>query len=210
MIELELKYELDGVPNAVEKLKINKKKEQKDIYYDTPNYDLIRGGNFLRIRNEKSLEFKLFAGDSTHLFCQETDFNLDNIDSDKEKINSILSSLKLKTVKDLNSFNQICDYNNLKILAPIVKQRTSYEYKNNSTISIDIVNNLGLYLEAEIMLDNDSLSNSEADKIKSQFITDLQNSGILTGREKSVNIGYVELYLLKYNLEAYNLGLYKI
>ena len=43
--------------------------------------------------------------------------------------------------------------------APIVKQRTSYEYKKNSTISIDIVNNLGLYLETEIMLDNDSLSN---------------------------------------------------
>ena len=210
MIELELKYELTTIPTSVTDLKIIKKKNQEDIYYDTPNYDLIRGGNFLRIRNNKRLEFKLFAGDTSHLFCEETDFELDEITSNQQQINSILSSINLKTVENLNSFEQIVTINNLEVLAPIIKSRTSYKFNNYSTISIDQVDNLGLFLEAEIMIDKESLSNDEANQIKKDFISDLHNSNILNGNEKSVNIGYVELYLLQHNIEAYNLGLYKI
>ena len=95
MIELELKYELTTIPTSVMDLKIKKQKNQEDIYYDTPNYDLIRGGNFLRIRNNKRLEFKLFAGDTSHLFCEETDFELDKITSNQQQINSILSSINI-------------------------------------------------------------------------------------------------------------------
>ena len=67
-----------------------------------------------------------------------------------------------------------------------------------------------MYLEAEIILDNDTLSEEEASMIKVIFIKDLQKSGILTGRENDVNIGYVELYLLKHNIDAYNSGIYKL
>ncbi len=210
MIELELKYELNNIPKAVKKYEIIKTKEQKDIYYDTPNYDLIRKGNFLRIRDEKRLEFKLFAGDTTHLFCNETDFELDELASNSKNINDILSSIDLKAVNNLNCFEQICNINNLKVIAPIKKNRTSYKYSDNSTISIDKVDDLGFFMENEIMIDCESLSDSEAIRIKNQFISDLEKSQILLGNEKQVNIGYVELYLLKYNLEAYNLGLYKV
>ena len=72
------------------------------------------------------------------------------------------------------------------------------------------MDNLGLFLEAEIMIDNNSLSNAKGDLIKKTFVKDLQSAKILTGNEKPVNIGYVELYLLKYNIEAYNLGIYKL
>ena len=95
-------------------------------------------------------------------------------------------------------------------MSPIIKYRTSFEYKENTTISINIVDDLGMYLEAEIMLDNDALSEEEASMIKEIFIKDLQKSGILTGRENDVNIGYVELYLLKHNIDAYNSGIYKL
>ena len=176
MIELELKYELTTIPTSVMDLKIIKQKNQEDIYYDTPNYDLIRSGNFLRIRNNKRLEFKLFAGDTSHLFCEETDFELDEITSNQQQINSILSSINLKTVENLNSFEQIVTINNLEVLAPIIKSRTSYEFNNYSTISIDQVDNLGLFLEAEIMIDKESLSNTEAYQIKKDFISDLHNS----------------------------------
>ena len=209
MIELELKYELDSIPSGINELPLIKGKKQEDIYYDTPNYDLIRNGNFLRIRNGRRLEFKLFAGDKSHLFCQETDFDFDKFDDNKESINSILSSLSLKTVDNLNSFEQILDVNNLEVLSPIIKYRKSYKY-NDSTISIDEVDNLGLFIEAEIMIDVDSLSSSQAEDIKKQFISELKSSNILTGKEKCVNIGYVELYLLKYNKKAYDLGIYKI
>ena len=210
MIELELKYELNTIPSSVGKLKIIKQKEQEDIYYDTPNYDLLKKGNFLRVRDGKRMEFKLFAGDTSHLFCQETVYNLDSFDSNQENINKILASLDLKPVENLNSFKQICDINNLQILCPIVKHRTSYTYDENCTISIDQVDNLGLFMEDEIMINSESLSTSQANQIKEQFVTNLQNSEILTGNEKKVNVGYVELYLLKHNIEAYNLGMYKI
>lgn len=210
MIELELKYELNTIPSSVGKLKIIKQNEQEDIYYDTPNYDLLRKGNFLRVRDGKRMEFKLFAGDTSHLFCQETVYNLDSFDSNQENINKILASLDLKPVENLNSFKQICDINNLQILCPIVKHRTSYTYDENCTISIDQVDNLGLFMEDEIMINSESLSTSQANQIKEQFVTNLQNSEILTGNEKKVNVGYVELYLLKHNIEAYNLGMYKI
>ena len=210
MIELELKYELNTIPSSVGKLKIIKQNEQEDIYYDTPNYDLLKKGNFLRVRDGKRMEFKLFAGDTSHLFCQETVYNLDSFDSNQENINKILASLDLKPVENLNSFKQICDINNLQILCPIVKHRTSYTYDENCTISIDQVDNLGLFMEDEIMINSESLSTSQANQIKEQFVTNLQNSEILTGNEKKVNVGYVELYLLKHNIEAYNLGMYKI
>ncbi len=210
MIELELKYELDTIPSSVGKLKIIKQKEQEDIYYDTPNYDLLKKGNFLRIRDGKQMEFKLFAGDTSHLFCQETVFALDSFNSNQKNICKILVSLGLKPVENLNNFKQLCDINNLQILCPIVKHRTSYAYDENCTISIDQVDNLGLFMEDEIMINSESLSTSQANQIKEQFITNLQNSEILTGNEKKVNVGYVELYLLKHNIEAYNLGIYKI
>ena len=164
----------------------------------------------MRVRDGKRMEFKLFAGDTSHLFCQETVYNLDSFDSNQENINKILASLDLKPVENLNSFKQICDINNLQILCPIVKHRTSYTYDENCTISIDQVDNLGLFMEDEIMINSESLSTSQANQIKEQFVTNLQNSEILTGNEKKVNVGYVELYLLKHNIEAYNLGMYKI
>lgn len=210
MIELELKYEINSIPSSIGNLEIIKENNQKDIYYDTPNYDLLRNGNFLRIRDDKRLEFKLFAGDTSHLFCQETVYNLDELNTNEEKINQILTSIGLKSVENLNNFTQIADINNFQILSPIVKHRISYKYNENSTISIDTVENLGLFMETEIMIDSETLSTEEANQIKDQFIINLQNSGILTGNEKNVNIGYVELYLLKHNIEAYNLGIYKI
>ena len=193
----------------MEELEIIKDKEHVDNYYDSTNYDLIRNGNFLRIRDDKRLEFKLYAGDDSHLFCQETDFDLDKLESNKDKINEILTAIKLKPVEDLTDFKQIMDNNDFKVLCPIIKHRVSYEYGDDCTISIDTVDDLGLYMENEIMIDSEELSNEEADIIKKEFIDRLKKASILTGDEKSVNIGYVELYLLKHNIDAYNLGKYK-
>ena len=210
MIELELKHEMKSIPKVLGELDIIKEKDQVDIYYDTHNYDLLRNGNFLRIRNDKRLEFKLYAGDDSHLFCQETDFDLDKLSNNKDKINNILMGIGLKTLDNLTSFKQIIDSNGLIVLSPIIKHRTSYKYDDNITISVDKVDNLGIYMESEIMIDKNNLSSNEADKIKEELVSSLKKASILTGKEKSVNIGYVELYLLKHNIEAYNLGKYKV
>lgn len=209
MIELELKHEIKSIPKVLGELDIIKEKDQVDIYYDTHNYDLLRNGNFLRIRNDKRLEFKLYAGDDSHLFCQETDFDLDKLSNNKDKINNILTGIGLKTLDNLTNFKQIIDSNGLIVLSPIIKHRTSYKYDDNITISVDKVDNLGIYMESEIMIDKNDLSSNEADKIKEELVSSLKKASILTGKEKSVNIGYAELYLLKYNIEVYNLGKYK-
>ena len=209
MIELELKYEIETIPKVLKNYEIINKKEQIDIQYDTPNYDLIYKGNFLRIRDGKRLEFKLFAGDTSHLYCKETDFELDQLSNNKDIINELLKSINLKTVEDLNTFNQIIESNNFIVLSPIIKHRTTYKYDEECTISIDEVDDLGLFMECEIMIDINSLSEEKANKIKEQFISKLKGSKIITGKEKNVNIGYVELYLLKHNIKAYNLGIYK-
>lgn len=69
MIEIELKYELESKL----KLDLNNSFEKivEDIYYDTSDYKLLRSGNFLRIRNNKSLDFKLNADDLGHLYCKK-------------------------------------------------------------------------------------------------------------------------------------------
>ena len=209
MIELELKYKISTLPSSFKKLKIVKEKDQKDIYYDTPNYDLIRTGNFLRIRNNNRLEFKLFAGDTSHLFCRETDFDLDKINDNSSQINEILCSLSLNSEKFLTDFKQIIELNDLTVLAPIIKHRVTYQFDDISTISIDEVEGLGLFMEAEIMVDEEKISIAKANKIKKQFIDKLTDSKILGGSEEIVKIGYVELYLLNNNKKAYDLGMFK-
>ena len=84
MIELELKYKLTHIPEATVKLEKVKTKAQTDIYYDTQDYDLIRKGNFLRVRNGEKLEFKVDLDDASHLYCKETVFKIKEI---KQNIN---------------------------------------------------------------------------------------------------------------------------
>ncbi len=209
MIEIELKFEIDNISERIKDLEIIKERDQEDIYYDTPNYDLLRGGNFLRIRNKKRLEFKLNVGDLSHIFCKETDFDLDKLDTQKDIINELLVSIGLNKVDNLSTFQQIIDANKLIVLAPIIKHRTTYKFDDISSISIDQVQDIGLFMENEIMVDNDDLKTDQAQVIKRKFVKRLTDANILTGKEKYVNIGYVELYLLKYNYEVYQLGIYK-
>lgn len=115
MIEIELKFELKNKINPT--LKPDFIKEVEDIYYDTKDYKLLRNG--------KQLDFKLSANDLTHLYCNETNYQLN--DSNMEDISGVLNSIgvdiDLKCVDDL--------FSNLDVLAPIKKKRTSYNLEEN-------------------------------------------------------------------------------
>lgn len=199
MIEIELKYELESKL----KLDLNNSFEKivEDIYYDTSDYKLLRSGNFLRIRNNKSLDFKLNADDLSHLYCKETNFDLN--DSNIDSINSILNSLgideKFEGIADLKS--------KLGVLAPIKKKRTTYNLEDSVVMSMDEVNDLGTFLEIEYDLDEDELYNG--DEYKKLLIEILKKYHIYDKLSREVHIGYVELYLEKYNTEAYELGIYQ-
>lgn len=199
MIEIELKFELKDKIN----IDITKEKSKmvEDIYYDTKDYKLLRKGNFLRIRNGNQLDFKLSANDLTHLYCKETNYELDN--SNIKEINDVLNSLgvdaNLKTIDDL--------FANLVVLAPIKKKRYSKTLEENVVMVLDEVDDLGNFLEIEYDLDKDTVDDS--DYYKNLLIDILKKHNIYNDSFREVHIGYVELYLKKHNIEAYKLGLYQ-
>lgn len=206
MIELELKYEISSSKESLKELEVRSNKKQIDIYYDTNNYNLLKKGNFLRLRNNKCLEFKLGGEDDRHLFCKELTFDITlstfNINDVLEVLQKLNINIIAKTIDELLS--------NLSILATIEKERTSYNFEDNCTISIDIVRDLGMFLEAEIMIDKDKLTKEDAKNIEDELLNKLAKYNILNKNDKRVNVGYVELYLLKYNKKAYELGMFKI
>lgn len=199
MIEIELKFELKNKLNI--NLKPDSIKEVEDIYYDTKDYKLLRNGNFLRIRNDKQLDFKLSANDLTHLYCNETNYQLN--DSNMEDISGVLNSIgvdiDLKCVDDL--------FSNLDVLAPIKKKRTSYNLEENVVMVIDEVEDLGTFLEIEYDLDAEKID--DASYYENMLVEILKKHSLYDDSMRKVHIGYVELYLKKHNMEAYKLGLYQ-
>ncbi len=201
MIEVELKYKLKSFPK-VEFPLIEERKEE-DIYYDTKNYDLLKKGNFLRIRNQEKLDFKLSTNDLTHLYCKETRFSFNPFPS--SKIEEVFHNLKL----DISFTNYEEFKKNLIVLAPIIKNRKTYKIGENITMVLDEIDNLGYFLEIEYDVDQNSITDEEGKKYKEILIDILKENQLLREEDVKVTIGYVELYLKKYNIEAYHLGLYQ-
>lgn len=201
MIELELKYKLNRKPNIQEK--ITKENDVEDIYYDTQDYTMLRNGNFLRLRNKKSLDFKLNTNDKTHLYCKETNFSVDKFEV--EAVSNVLKNIgintKFKTLDEL--------LKQFQILAPIIKHRKSYNLEDNIVMVIDEVKDLGTFLEIEYDIDKESITKEEADYYKDYLVNILKKREFITSDDEEVHIGYVELYLKKYNVDAFNLGIYK-
>lgn len=201
MIELELKYKLNKIPDITEK--ISDEKEVEDIYYDTSDYKLIRKGNFLRLRNKKSIDFKLSTNDLTHLFCKETNFSIDKFKG--KEITEVLNNIGVNI--EVSSFDELIKA--LNILAPIKKHRKVYQLEPNVVMVIDKVEELGIFLEIEYDIDKESITQEEAVYYKKYLVDILKKKNLISDADEEIHVGYVELYLKKYNMNAYNLGLYK-
>ncbi len=201
MIEIELKYEFKKEIKG--ELKPNKEQIIEDMYYDTKDYQLLRNGNFLRARNKKQIDFKINANDNSHLFCQETNFSY--VDESVLEIRKLLKELGVDI-----SFDAISElFENLEVLAPIRKKRSIYELEENVIMVIDEVEDLGTFLEIEYDYDGDTITKEKGEYYKNYLKDILKKNNLLNENMVEVKIGYVELYLKKYNNEAYNLGIYK-
>ena len=206
MIELELKYQITEIPALIGQLKLVSQKKQKDIYYDTDAFDLLKNGNFLRVRNNKKLEFKLDIKEGGHLFCKETTFDLESIN---KRISEILELLKELGI-DIKANNSSELFGQLSVLTVVEKTRKEYSFQNNCTIAIDYVKDLGNFIEIEIIVDKDNIGLKEAEKLKNELICKLINAEILSKSAKPTNVGYVELLLLQFNKKAYEFGKFKM
>ncbi len=210
MIELELKYKVSDFPKSLKNLEVLKEKFQSDIYYDTKDFKLISGGNFVRVRNGKRLEFKLGTIDTTHLYCEEKNFELNEFLSRQEDIKNVLLATGLTNVKSANSFEEFLAVNGFEVLAPIDKQRKEFRLGENITVAVDDTKGLGLFVEAEIMIDADRLTEVEATKAKNLLQEKLKAFEILNDEAQEVRVGYVELFLMEYNRPAYDAGIFKL
>ncbi len=201
MIEVELKYKLNSFPKV--DFPLVEERREEDIYYDTKNYDLLRNGNFLRIRNQEKIDFKLSTNDLTHLYCRETRFPFSPFPS--EKIEEVFQNLKL----DISCYNYEEFKEKLIVLAPILKKRKTYKINDSITMVLDEIEDLGYFLEIEYDVEQESITEEEGKKYEDILISVLKENKLLQEENKKVSIGYVELYLKEHNIEAYHLGLYQ-
>lgn len=208
MIEFKLKFRITKTPAALSKFKETGKSVQKDFYYDTADYTLIQSGNFLRVRNDKKIDFKLNIGDKHHLYCQETSFLSEDIAPNNNDFLSIFKALNIKPNLEFTDFDSFVKNNSLTVLAPIIKHRTCYKIDDTMSVTIDKVPDLGTFMEVEMMFD-DSYVIKDKHELRDQIIKRLKELNLYGDKLEAINIGYVELYLLKNNRAAYELGIYK-
>ena len=207
MIEIELRFKIANEPD-LNNLIFKKDKIQKDVYFDTPDYKMFLGGNFMRTRNDKRIDFKLDIGDTEHNYCQETSFDVADINGKNINFTNVFKELGIDINTNFTNFDGFISVNNFIIFCPIVKQRKVYTTsKSNIIISIDKVENLGFFLEAEVTIDDNDLSDKNA--IVADIKKFLVDNKLICPKDVEQKIGYVELYLMEHNPKAYKLGKFK-
>jgi len=97
--------------------------------------------------------------------------------------------------------------NDLQVLATIDKHRREYKF-NDMTIALDDAKDLGLFIEAEMMI-SDATPAPKIYELKEKMRANLTRHGILPPDAEEIRVGYVEMYLMRRNRAAYELGLYK-
>lgn len=203
MVEIELRFEVKKLPLL--KLPLKNEKRILDIYYDTPDYQLIVSGNFLRNRNNNKVDFKLDIGDTDHDFCKETRFDFSPFNN-HDALKAVFDSINVNFSKNFNNFEEFLHVNKLIPLAVIDKNRKTYVI-GDITISLDDCKDIGYFIEAEVNIEDGKAFDIAA--IKKYIKEVLIRNKIIDFSAKPVSIGYVELYLKKHNLTAYNFGKYK-
>jgi adenylate cyclase class IV len=203
-LEVELKFQvLDELrtKNFLKNLKFLGEKRTIDVYLDTKDGDLYKRGIFIRIRDNKKLEFKFNLADiqskefSKHEHCDEFSFPLPLTQDSIRKINEVCRILGLKealSLEELKSKNNLID----SIVIDKARQKFTdgkFEY------SFDDVKDLGKFLEVEYRASSDE----DVEKIKEEMREKLKGLNL-----KLITTGYNELYWRKNNFELYLQGRY--
>lgn len=178
-----------------------------DEYYDhVDSYDLFLKGIFLRMRIEPhrtAFEFKFGTRDmkvtDQHVYCQEESFELTTLSNSLERLERTASSIGLLWGNNIKNIREFISLNNLGPFMKISKVRHTYKL-DRLLISWDKCEELGEFIEIES-------SEMEDDKV-AQTISKME---ALTKNYqlKRINIGYVELYLKKFQPHLYERGRFK-
>ncbi len=205
MIEVELKFELppeakSGFKKHFPMMRLVRCLKNSDIYYDTPAFDLLRQAVFVRVRNQRRLEFKFNEQAApAHIQSIERSFSLRPSPSQAQEMHALFSRFLPHWHAAAPVEEALCR-NGMMELARIEKQRTQYSYRG-LVICMDKVEGLGEFLEIEIQCEDDS--NTQ------QAVARIQNLAADFAAQP-VRVGYVELWLRKHHPHVYRLGKYHV
>jgi len=206
-IEVELKFQVLDEPQIKEFLKnlrfINERRVV-DIYLDTKDGDLYKKGIFIRVRDNKGLDFKFNLADfqnqdkvSMHEHCDEFSFSLPLSNDSIESINKISRILSLKEITN-RSLEELKAENNLIDSIVIDKIRQKFT-DGKFEFSFDDVKGLGKFIEIEFL----ASEKDDLEKIKKEMRKRLNGLKL-----KLTTTGYNEVYWRKYNFNLYLQGRY--
>ena len=199
--EVELKYEIREL-KLIERFlsdgEVKSTKNSVDKYYDTIDFSFFKQGIFIRVRDDKKLDFKYNFEDDKHEYCQENRFELPLRMEKSDSFNKLLKTLGLSPLGDDISLTTFLELNNLIEFVIIDKTRTEIS-KEGLNFYLDNVKGLGEFIEIE------GIPKKPSD-IKG-IIANIEGIAKKLNLKK-LTTGYVELYLRKYNYNIYKQGKY--
>lgn len=198
MIEVEVRSPL--LPDIVarltprlETMHLREEKVSQDVYYDTPQFDLLRHRQvvFVRLREGRLLQFKFDEDSGQRLACIEREF-LVQTDGFLEKAQTLFQTF-LPTWRQAASWEEAVTNNGLVALARIDKKRRVY-VDGPLIISIDHVEGLGSFVEIE----RNCEEGTDTQAAETHVHTFLREIGGIP-----LKAGYFEMWVYRHNQSAY-------
>ena len=203
-IEVELKFQvLDEaqIREFVRNLNFIARKRIVDKYLDTENADLYKRGLFIRIRDDKILDFKYNLEDKEckHEHCEEHSFSLPLTLDSLDSVNRICKILSLESITT-PSIEELMTRNNF--IVSITNNKTREIYRDEKfEFCLDDVKDLGKFIEIEMH----AAKEDDLEKIKGMMREKVRGLKL-----KLITTGYNELYWKNHNTEIYKQGKYHL
>jgi predicted adenylyl cyclase CyaB len=203
-IEVELKFQiLDEVQvkDFLKNLNFISRKRIVDVYLDTKDADLYKKGLFIRIRDDKVLDFKYNLEDTEykHEHCEEHSFSLPLTIDSLDSINRICRILSLNSIMN-PSIEEFMTRNNL--IVSITNDKTREVYRDEKfEFCFDDAKGFGKFIEIE----THATKEDDLEKIKNRMREKINGLKL-----KLITTGYNELYWKKHNPEIYKQGKYHL
>ena len=203
-IEIELKFQIldeQQTMDFLEKLSFISEKRVVDVYLDTKDASLFKKGFFVRIRDNKTLDFKYNLEDieNKHEHCEEHSFSLPLTIDSLDSLNRVCKILGLTEIKD-PTLEELLTENNF--INSMIIDKTRKTYKDEDFVfCFDDVKGMGKFIEIEAHAN----TGDDLEKIKNKMREEIKNLKL-----KLITTGYNELYWKKHNPEIYKQGKYHL
>ena len=192
--EFEIKAAIENIESIADILKtlsFRSQETNEDVYFDTKDRQLFRHGCFLRLRNSKVFEIKYNpdASDLRHIVCNERKFDWPlDAPSNKTLGRFLAEDMGLKSLNEKEALDSF----GLSEFVRVKKSRAVYT-GDEIEVSIDNVEGLGAFVEVEA-------KGTQGAQKATLFC---KKHGL-----RNLPIGYVELWLRKYDHAEYLQGKY--